>query len=293
LLAFGRMTISQQREAFLQLTQARGLEIDAEDAATFVEQLETGDHDDVAAQARNFLQNHEDFFDFFDLRNIQTAREQGAKLVIAGSEFYANAVKDLLSKQFPGIEKGWEAVEDLENKLQRLLNPEVKASDVAALLRELGYDVTDEEAESFVQTIGYSIELLKAQAGREPATEPTSIPAVADGDWAVYNTAPIEALRHSAIGILVAEVDKVNAIQVCTLIGGGLCEGENAKTTLAEAGGVTMVLGPFETYDDAVRAFCDNIVPGTVKQAAIIGTIADFKFDGTWHAIYNAPGCDS
>jgi hypothetical protein len=61
--------------------------------------------------------------------------------------------------------------------------------------------------------------------------------------------------------------------------------------TLKQGGGVVMVLGLFKTEADAVLAFCDNIVPGTVKQAAIIGLIADMKFDGTWHAIYNAPTC--
>jgi hypothetical protein len=290
-LAFGRMTISQQAEAFRQLTEERGLEIDAADAAEFIEQLEAGDHDFVAAQARNFLQNHEDFFDYFDLRNIQTAREEGAKLVIAGSEFYANAVKEVLSKQFPGIEKGWDAIEDLENKLQRLLNPEIKPADVAAILRELGYDISDEEAESFVQTIAYSIELLRAQAGDGAAPAATPAGQSADGEWAVYDMAPIEKLRHGALGILVAEVDKVNDIKICTISGGGLCEGDNANITLAQAGGVVMILGPFESYDDAVAAFCDNIIPGTVKDAAIIGTIADMKYDGNWHAIYNAPAC--
>lgn len=290
-LAFGRMTISQQREAFRLLTEDRGLEVDAEDAATFVEQLDAGEYDNVAAQARNFLQNHEDFFDFFDLRNIETARDEGAKLLIAGSEFYASAVKKVLVAKFPGIEKGWDAVEDLEQKLQRLLNPEIKPSDVAAILREFGYEVSDEEAESFVQTISYSIDLLKSQAGRANVVA-TPVGQSADGNWAVYNLAPIENLRKSALGIIVAEVDKVDDIRICTLSGGGLCEDANAKTTLKQAGGVAMILGPFKSEADAVQAFCDNIVPGTVKQAAIIGLIADMKFDGTWHAIYNAPSCE-
>lgn len=290
-LAFGRMTISEQREAFRQLTGS-GLEIDATDSATFIEELDDGDHDNIAAQARNLLQNHEDFFDYFDLRNIQTAREEGAKLVIAGSEFYASAVKKVLTKQFPGIEKGWDAVEDLEEKLQRLLNPEIKPSDLAALLREFGYDVSDEEAESFVQVVAYSIELLKAQAGGGAQAAATPAGQVADGRWAVYDLSPIEKLRGSALGIIVAEVDKVGAIRICTLSGGGLCEGANATATLTQAGGAVMILGPFGTYEHAVAAFCGNIVPGTVKQAAIIGTIADMKFDGTWHAIYNAPACE-
>lgn len=291
-LAFGRMTLAQQQDAFELLTNERGLEIDAEDAATFIEELDSGDHDDIAAQARNHLQNNSDFFDFFDLRNIKTAHDEGAKLVIAGSEFYANAVKKVLARQFPGIEKGWEAVEDLEEKLQRLSDPEIKPSDVAAVLRELGYDISDEEAESFVQTIQYSIDLLKAQADRGTGATATPIGQSADGAWAVFDMAPIEKQRGSALGILVAEVDKVDGIKICSIIGGGLCEGANATTTLAQAGGVVKVLGPFETYEDAVRAFCDNIVPGTARQAAIIGAIADMRFDGNWHAIYNAPACD-
>ena len=174
-LAFGRMTIPQQQEAFRQIKDARGLAIDASDAATFVERLADGDYDNEAAQARNFLQNHEDYFEFFDLRNIRTAREEGAKLVSEGAQFYAQALKEVLVKQFPGLEVGWDAVTKLEEKLQRLQHPEIKPEDVQALMKELGYEISIDEARSVVQLADYSYQLLRSKVSgpaRRPRRQP-------------------------------------------------------------------------------------------------------------------------
>ena len=288
-LAFGRMTLAEQQEAFRQLKEDRGLEIDAPDSATFVEALAEGDYDNLAAQARNYLQNHEDYFQHFDLRNIETARDEAAQLVTDGAQFYAQAVKEVLVKKFPGLEKGWDAVEALEEKLQRLQNPEIKAEDVQALLNELGYETSLEEAESIVQTVRYSYDLLAAKVS-EPAATPTARADI-EGGWAVYDTAPIEEARRGLIGPLVAEVDKVNTILICGLSGGGLCEGANATTTLQQAGGVVLILGPFETYEEAVRAYCDNIVPGSEFYANFVGQMAKMKHDGENHALGNGPAC--
>lgn len=288
-LAFGRMTLAEQQEAFRQLKDERGLEIDAADSATFIEALTEGDYDNLAAQARNYLQNHEDYFQHFDLRNIETARDEAAQLVTDGAQFYAQAIKEVLVKKFPGLEHGWDAIEELEEKLQRLQNPEIKVEDVQALMNELGYEISLEEAESIVQTVQYSYDLLVAKVSK-PAATPTA-GAQIDGGWGVYDTAPIEKARGGLIGPLVAEVDNVNTILICGLSGGGLCEGANATTTLEQAGGVVLILGPFESYEDAVRAYCDNIVAGSQFYANFVGQMAKMKHDGENHALGNGPAC--
>jgi len=290
-LAFGRMTLSQQREAFRQLKEERGLEIEAEDSAAFIEQLDEGEYDNLAAQARNFLQNHEDFFDYFDLRNVETSYREASELVKNGSEFYAKALKDVLTKMYPGIEKGWDAVEKLEEALQRMQHPEIRPTDVAEMMRRMGYDITDDEAESIAQVVQYSFEVLKAQAASRGKPAPTPMGLDKDGGWGVYDMAPIEVIRHGKLGLLVAEVDKVNNMKICNLSGGGLCEGANATATLGQAGGVTLILGPFETFEDATRAFCDDIVPDSVYYSQFWGMMARMKYDGELHTIDNAPGC--
>jgi hypothetical protein len=289
-LAFGRMTLPQQQEAFRQLKEARGLAVDAPDAATFIERLADGDYDNEASQARNFLQNHEDYIEFFDLRNIQTAREEGAKLVSDGAQFYAQALKEVLVKQFPGLEQGWDAVTKLEEKLQRLAHPEIKPEDVQALMKALGHDISIDEAQSIVQLANYSYELLRSKGSGPPAT-PTAQAATIQGGWAVYDLAPIEKLRNGKLGLLVADVEKVASIKMCSLDGGGLCQGANATSTIGDAGGATRILGPFETRGEAVRAFCDNIVPGSVYNSTFWGLMAKMKFDGQLHGIFNAPSC--
>ena len=290
-LAFGRMTLQQQQEAFRQLKDARGLAIDAPDAATFVEQLAAGEYDNEAAQARNFLQNHEDYFEFFDLRNIQTAREEGAKLVSEGAQFYAQALKDVLVKQFPGLELGWDAVTKLEEKLQRLQHPEVKPEDVQALMKGLGYDISLDEARAIVQLADYSYQLLRSKTSA-PAPTPAAAAATIDGGWAVYDLAPIEQKRNGKLGLLVAEVDKVSSIKMCSLDGGGLCEGANAPSTIGSSGGATLVLGPFETRGEAVKSFCENIVAGSAYNSTFWGRMAKMKYDGQLHGIFNAPSCN-
>lgn len=289
-LAFGRMTIPQQQEAFRQLKEARGLAVDAPDAPTFIERLADGAYDDEAAQARNFLQNHEDYYEFFDLRNIRTARDEGARLVSEGAQFYAQALKEVLVKQFPGLEQGWDAVTKLEEKLQRLQHPEIKPEDVQALMKELGYDISMDEARAIVQLADYSYQLLRAKVSG-PAPVATASTGTMEGGWAVYDLAPIEQQRNGKLGLLVAEVDKVSSIKMCSLDGGGLCEGANAPSTIGSAGGATLILGPFETRGEAVKAFCDNIVPGSAYSSTFWGAMAKMKYDGQLHGIFNAPSC--
>ncbi len=152
-LAFGRMTIQQQQAAFRVVQQERGLALNAADSATFVEMLDRGDFDNEAAQIRVHLQNDSDFFQFFDLRNIQTAREQGAGLVTNGAEFYGKAIKQVLDKVFPGIAKGWDYVEKLEKALQKTEKLIARASAIATYLREHGQPVTDAQAATLAAAI--------------------------------------------------------------------------------------------------------------------------------------------
>jgi len=70
------------------------------------------------------------------------------------------------------------------------------------------------------------------------------------------------------------------------------CEGANAASTIGSSGGATLVLGRFETRDEAVKAFCDNVVPGSAYNSTSWGWMAKMKYDGQLHGIFNAPSCN-
>lgn len=152
-LAFGRMTVQQQQDAFRVLRQEEGLDLNAADSATFVEQLDGGDLDNQAAQIRKRLQDNADFFQFFDLRNIETARQEGAALVTEGANFYGKAIKQVLDKVFPGIAKGWAYVEKLEKALQKADKLIARGSAIADYLRQHGQQVTDAQAAALAAAI--------------------------------------------------------------------------------------------------------------------------------------------
>ncbi len=53
-----------------------------------------------------------------------------------------------------------------------------------------------------------------------------------------------------------------------------------------------MVLGPFNTYDEAVEAYCADIIPGTYYiRPQGVGPAATMDFDGEEHAVDSAPRC--
>jgi hypothetical protein len=166
-LAFGRMTIPQQQEAFRLIQQERGLALTAADSASFVEKLDQGDFDNEAAQIRLHLQNNADFFGFFDLRNIETAHAEGAALVTDGAQFYGKAIKDVLDKTFPGIGKGWDLVEKLEKDLQAANKLVARANIIADYLRQHGQQVSDAQAAALASTIDATTRQL---AGETDAT---------------------------------------------------------------------------------------------------------------------------
>jgi hypothetical protein len=162
-LAFGRMTIQQQQAAFSAL-RYEDPAIDAADSATFLERLEQGDFDNQAAQIRNRLQNNADYEEFFDLRNIETARHEGASLVIDGADFYGKSIKKVLDKTFPGIGKGWDMVETLEKKLQQAQKLVARVEAIKDYLSKQGVTLTDEEATRIAAQISGAAEEL-ASAG--------------------------------------------------------------------------------------------------------------------------------
>ena len=139
----------------------------AADSASFVEKLDQGDFDNEAAQIRVHLQNNADFFGFFDLRNIETAHEEGATLVTDGAQFYGKAIKDVLDKTFPGIGKGWDLVEKLEKDLQDANKLVARANIIADYLRKHGQQVSDAQAAALASTIDATTRQL---AGETDAT---------------------------------------------------------------------------------------------------------------------------
>lgn len=282
ILALERMTAQQRQAAFEATRGQTGFGADAPDAETFFDNLANGQYDNEAAQMRNYLQNHEEFFQFFDKRNIETAREEGAALVVAGAQFYADAIKKVLDTVFPGIGKGWELVEKLEEKLQQVKDPGkfVIRSVINQYLDEHGYELNDEEVDQMVEAISGAVARVRASAGPSSQASPTVQPPAA-GEFGVFDA--------GYFGIIVGKRGEVEKIYTCSLHGGGLCEGENAEKQL---GSVPMVLGPFLTQEEATQAYCDNIVPGTYYvQPLGIGPAATMAYDGQEHPVDNAPAC--
>ncbi len=187
-LAFGRMTIQQQREAFRALGEEEGMDLNAADAATFVEKLDRGDFDNDAAQIRKRLQDNSDFFGFFDLRNIETAHQEGAALVTEGANFYGKAIKQVLDKVFPGIAKGWDYVEKLEKNLQKADKLIARGSAIADYLRQHGQQVTDAQAAALAAAIDAGARNMAGQTDAPSAFDAARIGVpigridVADGE---------------------------------------------------------------------------------------------------------------
>ncbi|HEU4760406.1 MAG TPA: hypothetical protein VFT91_10560, partial [Dehalococcoidia bacterium] len=234
-------------------------------------------------QVRNYLQNHEDFFQFFDKRNIETAREEGAALVVTGAQFYADAIKKVLDKAFPGFAKGWELVEKLEEKLQQVKEPGkfVVREVINQFLDEHGYELNDGEVDLLVSAISDVVARVQASGG-PPSTQPSpTAKPPSGGGFAVFD--------GGYFGIIVGLKAEIENSRTCYLHGGGLCEGENADKLL---GAVPMVLGPFASLEEATVAFCDNIVPGSYYVKPLgIGPAATMSYDGQEHPVDNAPAC--
>ena len=96
------------------------MDLNAADSATFIEKLDRGDFDNDAAQIRKRLQDNSDFFGFFDLRNIETAHQEGAALVTEGVNFYGKAIKQVLDKVFPASPRAGITWKSSRKNLQRL-----------------------------------------------------------------------------------------------------------------------------------------------------------------------------
>jgi hypothetical protein len=116
------------------------------------------------------------------------------------------------------------------------------------------------------------------QHGEEP-------PAV-DGDWGIYDLQRITEQTNSALGLVVERASEINDIPLCGYSGGG----NNCEVTVGDYGGGTLVLGPYATEEEAVRAYCENKIPGTEFSGYFHR--AEFSFDGQLHDIHNAPACE-
>ncbi len=111
------------------------------------------------------------------------------------------------------------------------------------------------------------------------------------GQWAVFEGDGLGDRWN--LGLLVAPLDGLDEIVICGLIGGGLCEGDHADETIADVGSPPIILGPFNSRTEAIRAFCDSMIPDTGRALPLAaGYVAQFAFDGEEHRIDNAPSCD-
>jgi len=130
--------------------------------------------------------------------------------------------------------------------------------------------------------------LVAVVAGGLPfAGRATPSAAQKDDEWAVFSLE-----QFGSLGLVVSTFGEVKNIVICELIGGGLCQGDGTDVTVGDRGEPVMVLGPFSTQAQAIRAYCENIVPNTTHVLPLAaGTKAKFKYDGNEHDLDNGPDC--
>jgi YVTN family beta-propeller protein len=68
--------------------------------------------------------------------------------------------------------------------------------------------------------------------------------------------------------------------------------GTDCSKTVGDSVQLTKVKGPFNSYEEATKAYCADIVPGTAHSIPLTsGSKAKFNFDGQEHWIDTAPTC--
>ncbi|MCZ6789845.1 MAG: hypothetical protein O7D33_07935 [Chloroflexi bacterium] len=102
-------------------------------------------------------------------------------------------------------------------------------------------------------------------------------------EWAIYEA----STDFSAIGLFVDNVATVAERKACRLRSGGLCT--DTSPTLSEIN-LRNVLGPFPSREEAIQAFCDNVVPDSAYSVRGFRK-ARLLFDGEDHYIFNGPAC--
>ncbi|MEW6718670.1 MAG: hypothetical protein AB1345_14360 [Chloroflexota bacterium] len=86
--------------------------------------------------------------------------------------------------------------------------------------------------------------------------------------------------------VIVGIKEEIESTPTCNLVGWGV----DCSVTVGEATSVTMVLGPFSSYDQAVEAYCENLDPESVYYPPlVVGTKGKFMGEDRW--ISNAPSC--
>lgn len=89
--------------------------------------------------------------------------------------------------------------------------------------------------------------------------------------------------------VMVGQQTKIVATNACDLLGWGL---ECAPIGPGGAS-ISMVIGPFATWDEARTAYCETLQADTIYAPPLTsnGYKAKFGFDGAEHWMQNAPAC--
>jgi hypothetical protein len=109
-----------------------------------------------------------------------------------------------------------------------------------------------------------------ASSGASPAGEPYGVFLVEDD-------------------VMVGQQSKIAATNACDLLGWGL---ECAPIGPGGAS-IGMVIGPFDTFEEAQAAYCESLQDETIYAPPLSsnGYRAKFGFDGAEHWMQNGPGC--
>lgn len=89
--------------------------------------------------------------------------------------------------------------------------------------------------------------------------------------------------------ILVGKQSEIEATPTPNLRGWG----RDASKKVADAATLKMVLGPFDTYEEARKAYCAAMIPGSHRILPLVAAdrVARLNFDNKDYNISNAPGC--
>ncbi|MBI4884617.1 MAG: hypothetical protein HY826_11265, partial [Actinobacteria bacterium] len=67
--------------------------------------------------------------------------------------------------------------------------------------------------------------------------------------------------------------------------------GIDCDTTLGQAATITLKMGPYETLEEAIAAYCATLQPATIRLDQLSDATWAVALDGAEHRIQNAPGC--
>ncbi|MEM7132826.1 MAG: hypothetical protein AAF702_41365 [Chloroflexota bacterium] len=162
-------------------------------------------------------------------------------------------------------------------------NSFAKVPDLATLEKWTGFQVDlDAVAELYRSgQCGPALQRIFTTAADSSTTDANDSAAVGEAEpYAVFIATEKEA-------VLVGQRSEIENRATCGLIGWGI----NCEEKVSEVTSLTQVFGPFATFAEASKAYCDNLVAGSIYRPPLVsGRRGTFAGGDYW--VSNAPRCD-